>query len=230
MHLVFSAVLGAAIFCGGFLTPAMAGGPPEPGLWSVGVTGGTLGVGAEVAFRVYEPFVVRVSGSYLGVNSSWVVPSSQANSYNFTATGVFVGPILDYHPFGNGWRASVGLRYVDIEIKGVTSSAVKFNGVEYGAAEIGRATATVRNSNNAAPYLGFGYDALVYSGAGWGCNLGFDIGALYIGEPDVTITTSIPVTSPTLAADIASATASIKNSVRDYSFYPVAMASARFSF
>ena len=95
---------------------------------------------------------------------------------------------------------------------------------------IGKVTATIRNGNPVAPYVGFGYNSSHFSSDGSGFKLGFDIGAMYIGEPDVTIRTALTPPSATFASDISSATYSIKDSLRNYPFYPVAMLSARFSF
>jgi hypothetical protein len=53
---------------------------------------------------------------------------------------------------------------------------------------------------------------------------------MYIGEPDVTIRTAMAPASPNFASDVSSAATSIKDSLRNYPFYPVAMLSARFSF
>ena len=137
---------------------------------------------------------------------------------------------MDYHPFSSGWRVSAGTRYVDIELQGVAKSGMSFGGVSYSANEIGNVTATIRNGNPVAPYLGFGYNSSHFSTDGAGFKLGVDIGAMYIGEPDVTIKTAITPTNPSFSADVSSAASSIKDSLRNYPFYPVAMLSARFSF
>jgi hypothetical protein len=156
--------------------------------------------------------------------------SSAASDYNFGVTGIFAGGILDFHPFSSGWRASAGVRYVDIELQGVARNGMEFGGISYSAGEIGKVTATVRNGNPAAPYFGIGYDSSHFSNDGSGFKLGVDIGAMYIGEPDVTIRTAITPASPTFASDVSSTASSIKDSLRNYPFYPVAMLSARFSF
>ena len=105
---------------------------------------------------------------------------------------------MDYHPFSSGWRVSAGTRYVDIELQGVAKSGMSFGGVSYSANEIGNVTATIRNGNTVAPYLGFGYNLSHFSTDGAGFKLGVDIGAMYIGEPDVTIKTAITPTNPKL--------------------------------
>ncbi len=91
-------------------------------------------------------------------------------------------------------------------------------------------TATIRNGSPVAPYLGFGYDSSHFSIDGWGFKLGVDLGAMYIGEPDVSIRTARTPDYPGFAADVSLAASSLKDSLKNYPFYPVAMISARFSF
>ena len=231
MRLAFNAALGAAILYCGFAVPAAADEPAKASLWSLGATAGTLGVGVEASALIYDNIIFRVNGSYVKLNSSWVISaSSLANDYNFDVTGIFAGGILDYHPFSSGWRVSAGARYVDIELQGVAKNGMSFGGVSYSAGDVGNVTATIRNGNPVAPYLGFGYNSSHFSTDGWGFKLGFDLGAMYIGEPDVSIRTAITPASPTFTSDVSSAASSIKGSLRNYPFYPVAMLSARFSF
>ena len=231
MRLVFKAVISAAILYCGFAVPAAADEPAKPSLWSFGVTAGTLGAGVEASARVYDNVVFRVNGSYVKLDSSWVLSaSSLAKDYNLDVAGIFAGGILDYHPFSSGWRLSAGARYVDIDLQGVAKNGMSLGGVSYTADQVGNVTATVRNGNPVAPYLGFGYDSSHFSTDGSGFKLGFDIGAMYIGEPDVSITTARTPASPTFTSDVSSAATSIKDSLRNYPFYPVAMLSARFSF
>ncbi len=231
MRLAFSAVFGGVILYCGFSIPAVADEAAKPSVWSLGATAGTLGVGVEASALVYDKVVFRVNGTYVKLDSSWVISSSSlANDYNLNATGMFAGGILDYHPFSSGWRLSAGARYVDIELEGVAKNGMSFGGVSYSASEVGNVTATIRNGNSVAPYLGFGYDSSHFSADGWGLKLGFDIGAMYIGEPDVSITTAKTPPIPAFASDVSSAVSSIKDSLRSYPFYPVAMLSARISF
>ena len=163
MRLAVSAVLGGVILYCGFPARAVADEPAKPGIWSVGVTAGTLGVGVEASALVYNNVVFRVNGSYVKLNSSWVLSSSSlSNDYNFGVTGMFAGGILDYHPFSSGWRLSAGARYADIELEGVAKNGMSFGGVSYSAADVGNVTATIRNGNPVAPYLGFGYELVAF--------------------------------------------------------------------
>ena len=156
MRLAFKAVISSAILYCGFAAPAAADEPAKPSLWSFGVTAGTLGAGAEAeaSVLVYDNFVFRVNGSYVKLNSSWVISaSSVASDYNFGVTGIFAGAILDYHPLSSGWRGSIGVRYADIELQNIATNGANFGGASYSISQIGTVTTTIRNSNPAAPYL-----------------------------------------------------------------------------
>jgi hypothetical protein len=78
-------------------TPALA----EDSRWSLGVTGGSLGVGPQVAFRPSAYFGVRANAGFLTVSRDEEVDDINydgdldLNSY---------GAILDWFPLGGGFR------------------------------------------------------------------------------------------------------------------------------
>ena len=95
--------------------------------------------------------------------------------------------------------------------------------------QVGKVRTVVSNSNPAAPYLGFGYDAAHFSRGSTSFNLGLDVGAVYSGQPDVKITTDRPFAG--LTTDIATETQKVKDSFQKYyTFYPVIMLSGKVSF
>lgn len=206
------------------------GATPPPSLWSVGATVGTLGLGGEVSYLLYDYLVVRMNASYLDISCSAIAGAYGAScDHGYNYTGIFAGGLLDIHPFQSGWRVSTGLRYVDVGYKEVASTGIRLGDNRYQADQVGTATISVRNSNPAAPYIGFGYDSSHFSQDGSGFKLGIDLGALYAGNPDVSITTTQTV--PGLDADIERETSKIKSDLRTYyNFYPAAMISGRMSF
>lgn len=99
------------------------------------------------------------------------------------------------------------------------------------SAQVGTIRTSIRNSNPAAPYLGFGYDAAHYLRDGNRFTRGFEVGALYAGQPDVKIRTTNLVPVPGLADDIALEEQKLKDDLkRYYWFYPVVMLSGKMSF
>jgi hypothetical protein len=201
--------------------------PARPSNWSVGVTAGTLGLGAEVSYLLSDYFVLRANGSYFEMGCGTAKAYGAKCDYDLNLTALFAGATVDVHPFQNGWRLSAGGRYVDVEFAGSYTGNITLNGVDYN--NIGTTRISVKNGNTIAPYLGFGYDSSHFSKDGSGFHLGIDLGAVYLGDPDVSIKTTGTV--PGLDENIAKQTATLKDSLKNYfSFYPVAMVSARYSF
>jgi hypothetical protein len=198
----------------------------KPNLWSGGVTAGTQGIGGEFSYLLYNNFVVRANGSHLSID--W---NSKGDDEKLNVSGSFAGATIDFHPFQTGWRVSAGVKYVDIEYNSSVSNRVTIGSMEYTSEQIGELKTLIRSHNPAAPYLGFGYDASHYSREGAEFNLGLDIGALYTGEPDVTLGTTRNNNAPELASHLAAETAKLKDDIRkNYLFYPVVMISGRISF
>ena len=75
---------------------------------SLGIKGGTLGIGPEVGFRFTKFFGARVGFNYLPISYH----STKADiDYNFDLNLQNVSGILDFHPFKNAFRISGGVFY-----------------------------------------------------------------------------------------------------------------------
>jgi hypothetical protein len=180
--------------------------------------------------------VLRANGSYIKFDLKDSVSgftSTADNNYDFSVSGLFVGGLVDWHPFRSGWRVSAGVRYVDLEFKSDdTNSSLVGKSIgqhNYTFAQVGGIHTTVKNKNMAAPYIGIGYDAAHFSRDGVGFSLGFDAGALYAGDPDVKITTDKTVAG--LGSDIDLEQGQVKSDIKKwYNFYPVLMLSGKLSF
>jgi hypothetical protein len=200
-----------------------------PAVLAAGATIGTLGVGGELSYRLTQSFVIRGSGSYLALDLNEAIGSvgGTPQNNNFKTKGIFAGGLIDWHPAGSGWRLTGGLRYADLKFDEISANGHALNGTNYTSAQVGAIKTSVVNKNSAAPYIGFGYDATHFGPSGF--SLGLDVGALYIGAPDVKITTEKSVAG--LASDIAGETSAVKNSINKYyNFYPVLMLTGKFSF
>jgi len=212
--------------------PAVAQEPPvKPNPFSIGVTGGTLGIGGEASFLAFDYVALRGTASYfeLGCGSIGMVYGGVKCDHDFKISGLFAGGILDFHPFKGGWRVSAGVGYSDVEANATVRESITVNDRTYGYDQVGAVKISIKNATQAAPYVGFGYDSSHYSEGGSGFKLGFELGALYLGDPTVSITTEKNI--PGLSADIAKETSTLKADYGKYlNFYPVAMLSARFAF
>lgn len=201
-------------------------------IFSIGPTIGTLGAGGEASFLVYDSVVLRAAASYIALN---IGDGGGTNSTKgqYEAKATFAGGMIDWHPFRSGWRLSTGLRYADVALDAnktlAPTESMTIGKNTYTASDIGRAHTSLKNHNTAAPYIGFGYDTTHYNRDGMGFSLGLDIGALYIGDANVKLTTAKSV--PGLAADIAIETDKTKSDLNKYyNFYPVIMLAAKIGF
>jgi hypothetical protein len=191
------------------LGPALADGPgykDAPAPWSAGFMISTLGPGLQLSYHAYGWAVVRAEGTYVSVPAD-----------GFTASLRSAGAILDLHPFQNAFRFSGGLRYFEYSIAGKTNIG--------GGETPSTFRISVTNTNKEAPYFGLGFDSSHFSGEKYDLKIGLDLGAVYSGKPDVTVTN---LTNP--GEDIQQ---QIDKYVSKYSFldfYPVISISARLTF
>jgi hypothetical protein len=209
--------------------------------WAVGATGGTLGIGGDVSYRVSPYLAARVEATWLELNPSTFLSSFKGtNGYDFTLSQFAVGALVDLHPFRNGFRIVGGIEYADFSFKQSVSrqSSFSINNVNYSSAQIGTLYTNVSIKNSAAPYVGVGWDSAFYCGIiqdpkqAMTCDrftFSFDLGALYTGGVKVLQTTSATV--PGLASNLAAESSSLQSNFNKfYSFYPVAMATLKYRF
>jgi len=90
---------------------------------------------------------------------------------------------IDLFPGGGSFRISGGVlsRPDDIELKGVPTASVDIGGTVYTIAELGTVTGSIGSSSEIAPFVTIGWGKHTSSGFG----LFLDIGAAYMGDPEV---------------------------------------------
>ena len=139
----------------------------------------TLGLGAELSFRVARTMGIRLGGNYLEFTRNETI-----EDINYQATPHFENgtAILDLHPFGNAFHLSGGLllNYNEGELIATLANDVTIGGRTYTPQEVGSLTGTV-TFNNTAPYLGFGF-----AGQSRIAFL-FDLGVGFTGKPQVNL-------------------------------------------
>lgn len=203
--------------------PALA--QDEGGHLYAGITGGTLGIGPEVGYRLNETFGVRASASFLGV-------SHEIDSDDVTYDGSFdlesYGAMVDLYPFGGGFRVSGGFRInnnrasADAEPTGGTFT---FNGVDYDTTTLVTSARTRARVDDFAPALTIGYAG----GNRSGFVFGVEAGALFQGSAkiDPITITGTCATAPatlgcgTIAADLEAERRDVQDDVDDYKVYPI---------
>lgn len=199
---------------------------PGTGL-SVGVTGGTLGVGPEVGYALNPLIGVRASATFLGLSGH-----GNVSDYRYTGhahLGNFGGTV-DLHPFLNGFRLSAGVRSIDdnrIRIAGMATGDQTYGGVTYTPAEAGTVSGKIR-ARSVAPLVTVGYAHTFLPGI----SLGIDGGVLFQGHPRVTdiATTGELATNPAAQDKLNAQIDTLRDRVRDYPYYPVAQISLGYRF
>jgi hypothetical protein len=171
--------------------PALAADEDSGSGLSVGVTGGTLGLGLEAGYRFSDRLGVRASAvSY--------THDEAVDSDGFDIDGKArlksMGAALDFYPFGGSFRLSAGLRSNKNRFSGVASpsgSTVEVGGDIYTDAQVGDLTGSARFKKT-APTLSVGWGGKFQSGL----HFGIDLGVVLQGSPKLAASSN-----GTLAAD-----------------------------
>lgn len=201
---------------------------------NLGVAGkiSSLGYGLEADYVLSDRFSVRGQFNQYDYDDTF---EEDGIDYDGTLDLSTFGVLLDWHPFGGGFRVSAGGFNVDNELSGVGSGA--------GTYHIGDTTYTVDENDdlevNALIELGDGFKP--YLGLGWGNSpsnkggllLSFDVGILFQGSPsaDLEVTgtatdegTGLTVdfsTDPTVQEEVRKEEQNLEDEVKDFDLYPV---------
>ena len=204
---------------------ALGQGAPISSGPAIGVGISTLGIIGEVSFRSTRTLVLRINGNWADLGYDEAV---DGNAFSGSVKIAGAGLIADWHPFENGFRLSGGVRYHFSEFSGsISGENIEVNGTTYTPAQYGSLVAKVRNGNEIAPYLGFGWDSSHFNSSGFA--LALDIGALYIGQPKTSLTTSRHV--PGLQADLDAEVKKIQDEFGRFGqFWPVISLTAKYRF
>ena len=151
---------------------------------SVGLAGraGILGLGGEASVDFGRHFGLRggvgavplnVTGTLSNVDFEMQPPSALGN----------IG--ADIYPFGGHFRLSGGLLFKhDISMSATVTGTIDINDHTYTAAQAGTISGTMAWSST-APYTTLGW-----SGRGKGLGFLFDMGAAFLGDPRLTLTSN----------------------------------------
>ncbi len=207
-------MLAAPLLLTGVVLPASAGD------FSLGVTGSTLGFGAEAGYDFSDRFGIRLGGYAFSMGQDGVESGIR---YDGDLDLSNVGAYLDWHPFAGAFRVSGGWFSTDngLDVLGQPGAgdAYDIGGVTFTAAEVGtlRATADLGSS---APFLGAGW---VWGRANGGLAWSLDLGVLFQDSPDIELTSTGGTLSnePELVAAIAEEEAELEADVDQYELYPV---------
>lgn len=195
----------------------------------VGIAGtaGTLGAGVELSFGASRQVQGRI-----GIHGYNYSDRREASDIEYdaeadlrTATG-----FLDWHPGGRGFRLTGGLVYNGTDVTGHSlppaSGSYDIGGVPVPVSILGTLDADVE-FDPIVPYAGLGWGRAPGSGSGFGVTL--DLGVMFQGEGEVTLTPRIPAGSPlndplarqALQVLLDREEQDLQEDVNDYDLYPV---------
>lgn len=184
---------------------------PRPYL---GIQVGSMGAGLQFSYPIGQRFGVRVGGSYLpeiGITAEGSSSGADVSSdYRFETGSASL--IADYSPFKNrpGIKVALGAVYNMTKISATNAYYLP----DYDE-DLGNVGIEITPGFEVNPYLGI---VLGNAGKAKRLSYAFELGALYQGQPNVTMTGSGRI-EPTANE---SNTAIIENNIKSYQVYPYA--------
>jgi hypothetical protein len=145
----------------------------------------TLGIGGEVVFNVAPSWNARVGGNFMDLDFD---KELEDINYDIGIDLMSFSALLDWHVFKNAFRITGGAIYNDNKATMTATPTVDviIGDGSYTASTIGTLNASLSYKNNIAPYIGIGFGNPMNAKQRLGLTM--DIGVMYAGEPDVTIT------------------------------------------
>lgn len=190
-----------------------------------GVKAGTLGFGAEAAWRPLEWLDVRAGANFYDYDDT----ASQAGiNYDatlaldtFYVTGNFHFPLSPFRLTAGAFTNNNEIRMASVD---TPSFLIGDN--TYTAAEVGTLR-SVASFDSFAPYLGAGFDFDILDRLG----LSLDFGVLLQGDPTIITTADGTLAQdPGFIDDLNAETAELLNEVDDLKAYPVVSVGFNFNF
>jgi len=155
----------------------------------VGLLAGTNGPGMQVAYRFGKKarLAARANFTYLPI----VIEGYEYYllGYDFIAgldaklSGTSL--ILDYHPFGNAFKLSGGLCYLqtNLKISAQNGDTLRPGDIYVTPEDFGKLNAEI-TTNKIVPFMAIGFGRAVPRKR---ANFGFEIGAYYVGSPNINL-------------------------------------------
>lgn len=174
---------------------------------------GTLGLGVEGTFGLSENINARLGFNRYNYDTDESVSDIR---YDFKLKLKTISLFADWHPFGSAFRVTAGIMSNGNELKGSSSSSTNV--------KIGNNTYNVGldaklDFDSTAPYLGIGWGNAVAADKGWGFNV--DLGVMFQGSGNVTLTPTGSGASLVDSADVSLEEQKFEDDIKGYKYYPV---------
>lgn len=153
---------------------------------NVGVVGGTNGAGLYVGVPVSDKVNLRVQGTKWSISDTQKIDDID---YDVDVDVGAIGAYVDFHPFGGTFRISAGisksLHELNAKNKPVANASYSIGDTPItGSVQAGEVKA--KADFDMSPYVGIGWGNIATKG--WGFR--FDLGAYFLGKPNVNYTIS----------------------------------------
>lgn len=197
--------------------PAMAFGLPFHG-FAAGLGVGTEGVGIQGTTAIIPKTLnLNVGFDYLHLSRS-----IHTSNVNYTAGVNLQGePItVSWFPFHGGFNLTGGLfiNQNGFKVTGTpTGGTYTLNGQTYTASQVGSLTGQT-NFNSAAPYVGIGWGDPMDGGR---LTFTANVGAIYEGAPNVSLTATGAAANPMLASDVQAEQNNVNSKLNGFQWWPV---------
>lgn len=194
---------------------ALAPGAGQAG-FNFGGKAGTLGIGAEVGYRVTEHVNFRAGLNYLNYSGDREISDID---YDFELGLRSLSLLADFYPRGRGLHLTAGFIVNANEFEAVANPVdpVTIGNTTYTPDELGELGGNV-DFSPVAPYLGLGWS----SGDAEGFGIGFGFGVVFQGLGDVTLEVDGPITQqPGFEADRRREEDDLEDKLGLFKLYPV---------
>ncbi len=173
----------------------------------------TLGAGLGVAFPVGNSVDARIGFNQFNLSFNTTTTSATSTiNYSGNLKLSTVELLADWHPFDGTFHLTGGLM--------INNNKYEATGVDQATG----ATATASVAfNKTAPYLGLGWSGQAKN-TGW--SFKSDIGVLFQGSPNATLTSA----NPTLNANLATEQAALNDKLKNFKYYPVVSVGIGYAF
>ena len=191
-------------------------------VFAAGLTGGTLGVGPELSWRVSDHVGIRGNATFLGISAS---PQSDDLEYRADLKLASYGGMIDLYPFGSSFRVSGGARInnnratLDAELG--DEATIDIGDGVYTADEVGTLSGKA-DFKKFAPMFTIGLGGSNRRGFFFGADAGILLqGSVKVSE--FTATGSLE-NDPQFRADLEQERRDLQEDLEKYKVYPVLMA------
>lgn len=199
---------------------------------AVSLSAGTTGMGIHLTAKFTDNVNFRFGLN--GYNHDTTESTDDAN-YNLDVKLQTVDALVDYHPFGGGFRLTGGVMYngnkLDARATPTGAGTYTFNGQTYTAADAGDVTGKI-DFNKIAPYVGIGFGNAVAKNKGWGFTA--DLGVMFMGSAKINLASNNCTATSTvcdqLTNDLQAESAELRDDAKDFRYYPVARVGVAYRF